>query len=533
MKGISILVTLAALLITDVVLAQNVGIGTAAPSEKLHVVGGARITSLSGGGYRLVSSSPTGVLANVADGLAGQVLTTDGAGNYSWVSGTPPTVDNGLYYNVGASSVRLGGPLVEGTIITNNTFHFYHNLNSSGDFFIQDNGTNVVMVRDDGVSFFGDDMYWRDVDVAGTNIASLIDDGNDGRFRVFENGATSVDLDANTQFVFNEQGLDRNFRIESDLLPNVFIVDAGLDVVSFSQATAAPYALGAGIPVHTMYYPFEVGSDGNAGQQVTIGYYRGADPEVNPEQLFGWGYVGYNVAGSGEYWWRMYSGGYIVASERSIKRDIHAINEEKATEDYLMDAIMKMKPSVYNYNNELAEMVPGYENHYRPAFRMGLIVDETPDFLLDEGFSGVDIYGVASLSLAGVQHNMREIEEIKETKTIQDFGSVAFTGTEIWVDFAENFDGQIPVVTITSNNPSVVISVSEKTTSGFKVIVSKTAPGLQFDWIAMAKKSVNKQANGGGLSSEMKDKFEVPSATKEVIKDFYKDFKSTISPTNK
>ena len=34
--------------------AQNVGIGTNAPSEKLHVVGGARITSLSGGTFRLV-----------------------------------------------------------------------------------------------------------------------------------------------------------------------------------------------------------------------------------------------------------------------------------------------------------------------------------------------------------------------------------------------------------------------------------------------------------------------------------------------
>ena len=521
---------IAVLFITDAAVAQNVGIGTNAPSEKLHVVGGARITNLSGVGYRLVSSSPTGVLANIADGTAGQVLTTDGAGNYTWASATPPTVDNGLYYNAGASSIRLGGPLVELTTITHGTFHLYHNLNSSGDFFIQDNGTNVFMVRDDGIAFFGDDVYWRDGNVAGTNIASLIDDGDDGRFRVFENGATAVDLDANSQFIFNEQGLDRNFRIESNNQANLFALDAGLDVISFSGATSAPYILGAGVPVHTMYYPIEIGSDGNAGQQIGIGYYRGSDPEINPEQNGGWGYVGYNVAAAGEYWWRMYSGGYIVASERKIKRNIHTVNKEEAMENYLMDAIMKMKPSVYNYHNEYDEMLPGLENHYRPAFRMGLIVDETPDFLLDEGFSGVDIYGVASLSLAGVQHNMKEIQEIKETRTIQDFGSAALTGTEVWIDFAEDFDGQIPVVTITSNNPNVTISVVEKNATGFKVIVSSSVTGLQFDWIAMAKKVVTKKSGTESLSPELKDKLEVPSATKEQIKNFYQNFNSTVSP---
>lgn len=66
--------------------AQNVGIGTAAPSEKLHVVGDVRITGLSGTGNRLVQSNATGVLSNIADGTAGQVLTTNGAGVLSWTN---------------------------------------------------------------------------------------------------------------------------------------------------------------------------------------------------------------------------------------------------------------------------------------------------------------------------------------------------------------------------------------------------------------------------------------------------------------
>ena len=70
--------------ITFTTQAQNVGIGTAAPSEKLHIVGGARITSLSGVNNRLVQSNPTGVLSNIADGPAGSVLTTNGAGVLTW-----------------------------------------------------------------------------------------------------------------------------------------------------------------------------------------------------------------------------------------------------------------------------------------------------------------------------------------------------------------------------------------------------------------------------------------------------------------
>ncbi|HHZ64304.1 MAG TPA: hypothetical protein EYN51_02200, partial [Flavobacteriales bacterium] len=60
--------------------AQNVGIGTATPTEKLHVVGGARIENLAGVGYRLVQANATGVLSTILDGSSGQVLTTNGAG---------------------------------------------------------------------------------------------------------------------------------------------------------------------------------------------------------------------------------------------------------------------------------------------------------------------------------------------------------------------------------------------------------------------------------------------------------------------
>ncbi|PCI99862.1 MAG: hypothetical protein COB15_03495 [Flavobacteriales bacterium] len=146
-------------------------------------------------------------------------------------------VDNALYFNTGACKIRLGGPLVENTTVTQDGFGMTWNLNGTGDFNIQDNGTTTFRVLDDGTTDFGDDVDWRDGSVTGTLLMNFIDDGNDGRLRIYENGVTSVDLDANTQFVFNEQGFDRNFRVESNNQTNMFFVDAGADRVGIGTAT--------------------------------------------------------------------------------------------------------------------------------------------------------------------------------------------------------------------------------------------------------------------------------------------------------
>lgn len=132
---------------------------------------------------------------------------------------------NGL--TTATNEVRLGGSLTQATQIRQENFDMTYNLNSTGDFNIQDNGTTHFQVRDNGETYFGGATNWNDGSVTGTSLASLSDDGDDGRFRIMENGITSVDLDANSQFSFNEQGLDRNFRIESAGNTNMFFLDAG------------------------------------------------------------------------------------------------------------------------------------------------------------------------------------------------------------------------------------------------------------------------------------------------------------------
>jgi hypothetical protein len=194
----------------------NFGLGTTSPSSQLDLTEQIRIR---GGNPGL-----------------GKVLTSDANGLATWQNGLPD-VNNGLYVNTGANRIRLGGPLVENTTITQGAFGMTYNLNGSGDFNIQDNGVNTFAVSDNGNAVFGGDVEWRDGNTGGTLLAQVFDDGNDGRFTIMENGITSVDLDANTQFVFNEQGLDRNFRVESDVNANMIFAHAKLNRLGIGTST--------------------------------------------------------------------------------------------------------------------------------------------------------------------------------------------------------------------------------------------------------------------------------------------------------
>src|SRR5688572_15677503 len=65
---------LSALLGGGMATAQNVGIGTATPLEKLHIIGNVRSSTLAGVGNRMVLADPNGTL-----------LTATGATSPSWM----------------------------------------------------------------------------------------------------------------------------------------------------------------------------------------------------------------------------------------------------------------------------------------------------------------------------------------------------------------------------------------------------------------------------------------------------------------
>jgi hypothetical protein len=72
--------------------AQNVGIGTASPAEKLHVAGNVRVDFLAGPDTRLVASDANGSLLAIASGTVGQVLTQTVVGP-AWTSSSDWTID--------------------------------------------------------------------------------------------------------------------------------------------------------------------------------------------------------------------------------------------------------------------------------------------------------------------------------------------------------------------------------------------------------------------------------------------------------
>ena len=136
------------LMTTNALFAQNVGIGTPTPTEKLHVVGNGRFTSLSGVGTRMVVTDPNGVLGTQALPAAGITGVTAGAGlTGGGVSGTV-TLDvvalNGLTTN--ANDIRLGGTLIQNTTITQGAFNMTYNVNGNGDFIIEDGGFRLFGV---------------------------------------------------------------------------------------------------------------------------------------------------------------------------------------------------------------------------------------------------------------------------------------------------------------------------------------------------------------------------------------------------
>lgn len=277
------------------------------------------------------------------------------------------------------------------------------------------------------------------------------------------------------------------------------------------------------------------GSFGTAPNVRTkVGWYIGADPFTAPTSN-AYGYCGAYANPNYNAWWEMNSYNYYTISNREEKKEINPINENNALSDLVMQDIDKIKPSFYHYEND----------RNRAQMHLGVIADESPDYILGTTFETVDLYGVATLALAGVKHNRKEIQEIKnylgtgKNVTASDFGSASLNGSEIWIKFSADFMKNIsadnlPVITLTSNNASITLSVTEKTPEGFKVTASAAVSNLSIDWIAMTKAAttgaMNERTNSS-VSPFLYNQLHLSPSVKNAQLDFYKSLKLSPVPS--
>lgn len=272
---------------------------------------------------------------------------------------------------------------------------------------------------------------------------------------------------------------------------------------------------------NNIFHPTEFGNDAGLGYQGSLGLYFGNDVAVLSE-TDSYGYVGY----SGLAWWRMYSYGYVNPSDKNLKRDFTAINGNHPVESYVMKSIDKIQPYFYKYIDE--EDVLNEDNYtkYRPMMRLGTLLQDSPDYLQDEGFSGIDIYALATLGIVGVKANRKEIQSIKNSLTVSDFGTVSnVSNGQVEIKFTDDFvkkcNGAIPTISLSVNSFDVQAIVTNKTATGFVVkvrTIGNSSDEILVDWIAVGTVANNTESNEEEIPASLREKLEISDEVKEKMK---------------
>jgi hypothetical protein len=210
-----------------------------------------------------------------------------------------------------------------------------------------------------------------------------------------------------------------------------------------------------------------------------------AEPTIAP-LAGGWGYLGTNTV----YWYYLYYQNATAVSKREYKRDIQPLDNNLYS--FVMEDIMKMKPSLYKFKNESDSFIEGNGTKTRYNFHLGLILDEAPDYLQDNAFSGIDVYALSTLTLAGVQYLNNEIQVIKSQVAISDFGTGSILKNEVRIEYSATFASanmeSTPVVMITPSSPGAKYYIKSQDKTGF-VLVSENGP-MTFNWSAMGQKTI-------------------------------------------
>ncbi len=230
-----------------------------------------------------------------------------------------------------------------------------------------------------------------------------------------------------------------------------------------------------------------------------------------------YGYVGT----SSQYWWYMHSNNFIDPSQRELKRDIVPLDDDQMA--YVMNDIEKIKPSFYKYKAESDELVPGFETKYRPNMHLGVILDEAPDYIQDQAFSGIDIYAMGVFALTGVKYQQKQIKELQQkVNSNMIVGTASMTSNTITVQLPTGFcdEGELPVINITPTGPNSGYYLSSANWESFSVTGSSP---FTFNWqaVRVTNEEVEIQAKPV-IDSKLAEQLVVDQSKKDLIKAYWK-----------
>ena len=368
-----------------------------------------------------LSSTPDRYTLPASRGTDGQIMQTNAVGQLSWVTPTQGDItsvvagdgligggtdadlsidvvaSNGLTAN--ADEVVLGGALTQNTTIANNTFDLIFNLNATGNFVIQDGGTNHFEVRDTGLTYFGDDTYWNDGSTSGTTIARLYDSGNDGVFEIYKDALVQHQFHSAGTSVINELGQDFDFRVEGNNHQHLFFVDAGNDRLGIRENTPS-------FDIHLKQSSITQAGAGGFGFESSISndnwkiYHSGTHFSFAENGIR----RGYIEAGTGNY---------IPTSDRRLKKAIAEVNP-------VLEKINQMKVYRYLYKDQdvSAKKTIGFmAQDIEPLF---------PELVgqADDGYLGLNYSGFGVIAIKAIQEQQVIIDaqqqQLEALKMSQD-----------------------------------------------------------------------------------------------------------------
>ncbi|HLP49642.1 MAG TPA: hypothetical protein VK154_02100 [Chitinophagales bacterium] len=231
----------------------------------------------------------------------------------------------------------------------------------------------------------------------------------------------------------------------------------------------------------------------------------------------GYGYVGT----SGNDWWYVYADNHLNSSVRSKKKDITPLDDNMMA--YVMNDIDKIKPTFYRYKTETEEIVPGFETKYRPNMHLGVVLDESPDYLQDNAFSGIDIYAMGVFALTGVKYQQKQIKELKQqVNNNMVVGSSTMSATTLTVQLPVGFckSGEVPVVNITPTSANTGFYLSASDSKSFTV--TGTSP-FSFNWQAVRVAGIEEENTAPvALDAKLASSLVVDQSKKDKIQEYWR-----------